>query len=274
MTAFVPKHFHETEKQFLYDLLPIYGVKFYTAINNQQKGGQIKSEKYTYEGQTFNIVKDHNRISVVSQDETDCVTVFIEKKERLAIIHNMSFYENCSKEGLKAPGGGTLLFKLILSYLIKNKKEFGINKIVLTDHSFLYCPICDENVKLARLKMIIDGRTWYMKYGFMPYNSYKNKPDNDMITALEYNRKVLDKLKTTSIDVIKIAKKANNNLEVVKRLVKKYTNLRRFIIRLISEFTKYCCLIEYILQEIFIGTPSKKQLLYDFFNKQFDLNIS
>jgi len=66
-----------------------------------------------------------------------------------AILNNMSYYKNCSKEGLVSPGGGGVLLRFIINYLIQRKDKYKINRIVLTDKSFKYCNHCKTTVKLA-----------------------------------------------------------------------------------------------------------------------------
>ncbi len=272
----ISKKFILAQKDFLYSLEPIYGIKY----NNNQHGGTIVHKTYNFMENSFNMKIDDDDlnniiITIVSKDEIDCITVFIRKDENIAIIHNVSYYENCAREGLKKPGGGDILFRMILTYLIKNKEKYKIKRIILTDHSFLACS--EENnirVKLSQLRMITHGKTWYMKYGFKPYDSFKMKPDTGALRLIEHNNKVLSKLKTKSVKVMKKASKFSNlKLKEIENLENEHLLFKDFIIALSKEFNKYCPLIESLLDKVYAPLEDGRILLHDFYNKHYYLDI-
>lgn len=273
---YIPKHFQKLEYNHLINLVHTYNIliKPSTINLNTQKGGGYDQVKY--KGYTFNlsITKEDGRthILVLTPKHDECVTVFIEKPN--AIVHNMSYDQECAKEGLKKPGGGGVLLSFMIHYLKENKKKYKIKRILLTDYSYLHCFQCDENVKLARLRTLTHGDTWYMKYGFKPYDNLKQKPDTIMLRGITLNQEIRDKLKTNQIDIIGLAKGIKKiDVKEIKRLINKYDLMKNFIIRLTQEFNKYCCLIEAITKQIFDPPLLEKRLMVNYYGKSVYLNI-
>lgn len=188
----IPKHFQQLEFNHLINLVHTHNISI-KPLNiklNSQKGGANK--EYKFNNYTFNvsIYKQDGRIHIAiitSTKQDECVTVFIDNKD--AIIHNMSYDKQCAKEGLKQPGGRNILMEFTLDLLKKNKDKLKIKRVLLTDYSYLICPNCDENVKLARLRMITNGESWYMKYNFKPYDALKQQPDEILLKGIDINKK-------------------------------------------------------------------------------------
>jgi len=256
-----------------------------------QTGGATKTEKHTYFDKdgihTFTVIlrQDANNIyiSIVNKDELDCATILIEKKDNIAILHNMSYYDNCTKEGLKSPGGGSILLRFVINFLIQHKDEYRTKRILLTDNSFFNCLRCSKNVSLARLRNITHGETWYMSYGFKPYDTKHNKQSIRLLKALDNNNKILDKLTTNECDVISVAKDMNKeekyhkiDINELMVLVAKHKMFRDFFIRISKEYKKYCCLIRAILSELYetnSDDPEDVSVLTDFYGDDFYLDI-
>jgi len=285
----VPKHFKKLELYFIHDLLYDFGIKNNTNKLLKVKNGQIggtkeKTVKYIDIGgvYTFNInteyLEDDDtiRIIVTTPDDNNCVTILIETSQKKAILHNVSYYENCAKEGLKKPGAGNKLLRFALNLIINS--TYGINKILLKDNSYNNCDNCSETIKLARLRSITHGQPWYSNYGFRPYNQEKDKPDKYLIKRLEQNSDIISTLKTKDIDIIRIIEKAirkeklkNINIDKIHKLVNKYSSMSKFISRLMEEHIKYCCIVRHIVDYMF-RTENELQLM-DFFGKIFYLDI-
>lgn len=160
---------------------------------------------------------------------------------------------------------------------IKNK--YKLDKIVLKDTSYLDCSGCYNDVSLARLKMLTEGRTWYSKYGFKPYNTTAQKLDDRVLKGYKANKKIIPKLKTSHLDIIDIVKDVYKqedikyDLREITTLMREYKYLSAFVRKLSMNLPKYCCLISYILKEIYKPIPPKKPLLYDLYGETFYLNI-
>lgn len=280
---------HISHKRYIFPELDFlrYVRNTYLKNINLQTGGSVKEKIHKFKDnhkiyslRVATIEYDgFIRILVLSKSEKECVTVLIDKTSDEAILHNMSYYKDCALEGLKRPGGGTVLLRFIYKYIISIKNKYGITKIVLQDNSFLYCNRCSTTTKLARLKMLTHGYTWYSKYGFKPYDPLKKSLDRKLLKAYEINKKTILKLKTTKLDIIKITNKVQRkektkyDLNKIKEMMKNYPIMGLFLRRLSNEYDKYCCLINYILEEIYNPMPPKKPLMYDMFKKDFYLKI-
>ena len=314
MTDF-PKKFISLETNFILDLYYGFGIKSkIVSIFNPnffQIGGTNKNfiEEYhdfiDYGGlYKFRVsinekyMDDPTKvwIGVLTKKKEECATIVIDKDTKTAILHNMSLFEDCSQkitrsvDGLMksikpqsglAQGGiadGSKLLRFTLNLLLRYKEKYGFDKILLKDNSFLYCQSCSKTVKLASLKMIMEGTTWYSKYGFKPYDPLTNQPSKSLLKAIKMNDKILQVLETKDINILKITKNMikkeknfNFDIDEIKRLIKEDPLFRNFMIRLTKEFEKYCCLIVYIMNIIY-EMPGKIKLL-DFFGKVFYLNI-
>ncbi len=280
MNDFIPEHFKFLEKRFIYRLEHTHKIKINPSLfKKKQIGGKIIYKTKTYANKHFNFKIDDDdpddiRIAIITPNQTECVTVLVHTELRLAILHNMTYDNKCAKEGLGKPGGD-ILMKVMLTFLIKKRKKYNIDRIVLADHSFLYCgEEISNTIKLARLRTITHGRPWYMKYGFKPYNPYNNTPDTEALQWIDYNRYVLDTLQTNAVDIMKIANKMENLDKLkIKKLINKYPLFRDFIKRLVSELNEYCPFIDAILEDIYKATPLHHQILYDWYMKDFYLDI-
>ncbi len=247
-----------------------------------EKTHAVEDKGKTYH---FRVRTEHSkemvRIIVITENEEECITVIIYEGDTDAILHNMSNYSECAKEGLVRPGGGTLLLRFIHKYLVDAKKRYNINRIVLKDNSYVYCEKCAHTPKLARLKSLTHGYTWYSKYGFKPYDPVTKKPDKEMLEAYHLNKKIAIVLKTSKVDVLQIAKQLNKDttnehldMEELKNLTKMYPLMSLFVRRLVTKYDKYCCLIHYILERIYVSKPPNiSALMYDMYGKDFYLDI-
>ncbi len=276
--------YHTAKTNFLCNLQPIYNIKFHGVMN--QTGGAYKEKEeehifidiggpYTFRCFTR---EDNNAvdISILSKDEKDCGMIYISKKDKLAILTNLTYYENCAKEGLRRPGGGDILLKFSLNLIVWHKYKHNIKRILLTDNSYLPCKN-SESIKLARLRTVLKGNPWYVKYGFKPYDPDKNKPSKELLNELKENAIKIKKIKTQDIDITGLIKKSNLtvNITEINKLLQKYLLVKDFIIRLLDDFDTNCSIVELLLTEVF--KPSKftknKVPLYDFHKTQFYLDI-
>lgn len=295
MNKLLPTKCFIIELDFLRDIMHDYckPLSFYRTSHTIFGGGKIfeKIHKFNDKDKTYQfnvsteIHEDAIRIIVLSKSEQECVTVIIYKDSNDAILHNISYYPDCAQpdkrasEGLKQPGGGSILLRFIYKYLVAMKDKYKINKIVLKDNSYLYCKNCTYNISLARLKTLTEGRTWYSKYGFKPYNPKTQQPDIELLKRYNQNKKIISKLKTSELNILNIAKYVNKTEEAtydlteLDKLIKEYQLLGAFMKKLSMNFQKYCCLIYYILKDVYEIKVGKQVLLNDMYGKTFYLNI-
>ncbi len=293
---YVPDHFIFMERDFIYDMYRDHKIKpTISPLSVLQKGG-TETEKYVRwidEGGVYRFkvyINDryendpqqiHIVITTVNDDE--CFTVAIDVKTKLALINNMTYYKECAIPGLLKPGGGNILLRFGLNLVLQHKDKYGFNKIVLKDNSFLGCGDCSGTIKLARLRLVTHGETWYMKYGFRPYEidtetglPVKGSTD-ELLKRMKRNGRMLDTLKTKDIPITKIMNKAikseglNVDMRALASLINGYPLLRDLIGRLIKEFDKYCCIVRHTLDYIF--DIKQRVGLTDFFGQTFFLDV-
>jgi len=273
MDYYLPKDFISIERAFILDfnknnkITPLYGL-------NIQKGGRLieKYMQFIDDGglYTYKIIinecflDDANQVHIViiTNDEQECVTVIIDRDKQTAILHNMHYFNNCVMEGLQKPSNGTKLLRFALNMILQYKKKYNFNRILLKDNSYL--PYHNK-IKLADFRIILKGEPWYMKYGFKPYDAFKNKPSKTTLKILERNNKILSTLKTNSIDFSKIKK---IDKKEIGRLANKHPLFRDFLGRLSIDLDKYGGLISKLL-DIVYNVPG----LESFYGKTYYLNI-
>lgn len=285
----LPTHFKQLEKEFINNLWTEFRIKidYKKVFNHGEFIGGFKKDTieqfidhgcvYTYKVFiTDEIQDDIVHIVVEADDSNECATIFIDKG--IAILHNMSYFENCAKEGLRRPGGGNKLLRFTLNLIIKYKNKYGIKRILLTDKSYIQCQGKSETIKLAQLRQITHDSPWYSAYGFKPYDSFKQKPSKSLDKAILKNNEILKSLKTTDINIGEIIGKAirkekikDYNANELTRLVEKYPLMRGFILRLVQEYDKYCYILIHLLKVMY--APESKLGLTDFYGKSFYLNL-
>lgn len=279
----IPEKYRSLELQFLSSLYHEFNINVFS--KQESAGGNKKNKQwnikfvdntghYTFRLHESTLDNTITQLSNLSTTDDDCITVLIDKSQKVAILHNISYYNNCAIEGLKKPGGGSILLRFIINYLINNQDKYSIKRIVLTDNSYLQCNNCDDTVKLAQLRMITHGHTWYMKYGFLPYDANKKVIDRNLIKAVKYNNQKIKKIKITNIPILKISKNIKEiNIKKLQRLIKKYLLLKEFIIRISQEYEKYCCLLVYIMDYLYNAKIDEKPYLIDFYKKAFVMEL-
>jgi len=279
---YIPEHFNDVERDFILDLYYGFGITddIMPLLNMQIGGGESQVIQfidvggvYTYDVHVDDSHPKYDRISVLPPDQQACVTILMYKKDRLAILHNMSYYDDCAREGLGRPGGGNKLLRFALNLILNYKKKYNTNRIVLKDNSFLYCKGFEHTVKLTQLRMFTHGLPWYSSYGFKPYDIETQKPAEDLLAILKQSQKTVETIKTKQFDIIGIIKKEKLKIDIkeIQTLIDQYPLMKHFIIALTSEFNRYCRLIYYLLDAIYKAIPMEK--LGNFHEKAFYLDI-
>lgn len=279
----LPSYFKYLELDFLTSLRYDYNIclkykKLYRGGGKTQtiKYKDIDDVEYVFTVDIEQYDKESLHISVVNQEKDECITVFVHPETKLAILHNLSYYKGCGKEGFRQPSNGSVLLRFIIYYLKKHKTVLMINKISLSDRSYIGCKKCDTNIKLARLRIITRGDTWYLANGFQPYDNISKGMSTKLLEYIKQNNEIIKTLQTSITDINKIVKmdKINKyNMDDLNRLNKKYVLLKDFINRLLKEYDKYCCLIGYIMDDIFDRPIGYPKLLNDLFNASYYMDI-
>ncbi len=229
-------HISILKKKFILDVHTKYNLGSINKNMKQlQSGGATISTKRHYYADiggvyTFicNFEEDESSvvITIVTDNEKDCAFINIDKENHMAVVANMTYFDNCAKEGLMRPGGGSILFRFILNLILWYKTKYAIKRVMLTDNSNLACKSGSKSVKLARLKMITNNRTWYMRYGFKPFDAYKMAPDVNFHKRLKETDYLVSKVSLKSLDIVSMAKElyGKKDVYVIEQLVGKYEN--------------------------------------------------
>ena len=184
-----------------------------------QKGGQDKEKtfKIEYDGKIElefkRINRGDNEFEIYLSndfDDSSCITIQINKKTKVASIHNISKEKNyCFNHAdfiLKHQG--TFYLKMAIKLLKKYKEKFNINKITLIDNAVITCKESSEFDKgkfnLSQSLLFTNGYTWYEKFGFKITDEKKNK-------IVENSKKVIESLKIKDIDFDPILLDASEN---------------------------------------------------------------
>ena len=301
-----PKIFHNKITQEIHEIYDqlvnsIDNKDIYKSIQsstNNVEGGNIeKTQQIQFNDFIFNISvkkeKDDIFVGILTHNKDSplyCGNMMISRKNKLAIITNISYYKDCAvpvqsglnendnKIGTKT-ASGSIILKFILKYLKKNKETLNIDRIVLTDNSFKICMNCpsknkSKNIQLSNLNVLLYGDTWYGKYGFRPYDKNKNIPDEKEINYYNKNKKIMKKVlvkDTKLIDHIRkgiyIHKLYNIDMTMVINKIKEWQDrkLSEVLKIIMKDYEKYCCLFEYIGDKLFDELGLKSFRNYSFY---------
>ena len=188
-------------------------LKNFGLLEKQLSGGG-KNLTIEYNNELFIFTKlDDEYTTIMSyvlqakNKDFECVVISIDKELGHASIDNLSTDGIICSDKI-ITNIGTHLVQLTIKLLKKYKDKFNIKKILLTDHSSLYCNQIRKSISLADLYTLKYGITFYGKFGFVPY-------DNDPLSNIESNKK--------------LNKKFNKNKEIIKNLKVKDSKLLYYL---------------------------------------------
>jgi len=243
------KHFNLEKRSLTY---------FKDAINQDGGGHKIKLV-YNNEEFSFRNIMDEIYILRSKNSSEDCITLNIDKKNKVVNINNISAVGGilCFKQ--ITPKKGTLLLELAIKFAKKLKKEkyYDVNKIFLTDNSSLYCTNNKYSIPLSNIKLIISGETFYSSHGFLPIS------EKDRI-MFNNNKKILKNLLIKDVDLEKYInnfieeyknvyslKSLNSIINFIKNNRKMYLGSFFEIISNKESFNENCQLVDYLINQIF-----------------------
>ena len=223
-------------------------------------GGKDLTIEYNNESFIFTKLDDEYTtiISYILQaknKEAECVVISIDKELKIASIDNISTDDlQCTKQQITYIG--TFLVELTIKLLKKYKNKFNITKILLSDHSSLYCNQIRKSISLADLYTLKYGITFYSKFGFVPFDTESNKKLNKKFNK---NKEIIKNLKVKDSKLLyyleKFQDKKKYNINKIINYVKENDNnlLSEIIIVLSSKenFSMICEILNYIMPKIF-----------------------
>lgn len=207
---------------------------------------------------------DDNHYVLYSTDELECVSILIDKENKLAEIHGISNYDTCTLISVSNQSIGSLLLKITIKMLKKYKEILEINKITLTDNTIKKCKYKDIN--LSMMLTLINGDTWYGKYGFIPSNK-------KLISFYENNKKIINNIKLKDIDLIKYLKLGKLDKSIIiktKEFISSHQELllKDYLTKFLKEYDKTCTYFYNFYEELFYDLQ-----LYNFSHNPFELTI-
>jgi hypothetical protein len=248
-----------------------------------QNGGNKKIYKIEYKDEeyTFELLDDIDPTSKIyvlqsKNSDTDCVMLSIDTENKLASINNITTFPDLKCSDTLITNIGSHLMIIVIKLIKKYKDEFDVNKILLTDHSFLYCENIKANIILSDLYILKTGNTFYGKFGFLPYDENKNYKKL-YISQYNKNKEILHNLlvkdsyllyylnkyqsKYTNIDISDLINLTNDHIN---------DKLTDYITRISSRviFAEICMVLNYIIPKLII-----KNKLTSFHNKIFYLKV-
>jgi hypothetical protein len=198
----------------------------YTVMDyqNSKKGGCTKKINYTFDNKKFVLYEDRTKnridISIRRKNDTEsapsCLHIIINSSATsgIAYVQNISYYKDRCKIGLNYQSGGSILLKLCIQYLKENQIKYGAKRITLNDNSTFICNSNQERIEFSLMHTLLFGDTWYGKYGFRPYEPYKNIPDDTLNDFYKKNKLIVEKTLVRD----------TNLFEYIRRVVRKKVN--------------------------------------------------
>ena len=260
-----------TKRDYIRKLLKSYNL--ITKKINQIGGNQKLKITYIDEEYIFEKLGDEDSLVDIyilySSNEDNCVVLTISKDINIANITNLTATDiKCSKTLIN--NIGSHLVNLTIAFIKKYNNLFNVKKILLTDHSFLFCKSIKNNIKLGDLQILKTGITFYGKLGFLPYDEDKTE------------QKKLYKLYKKNIDLINITigqskliyyldkfqEKNKHNITQIIKYAQKHIDdkLNTFFIKYSTKdrFDNMCIIFNYIIPKII-----EYNKLTSFYNKPF-----
>ena len=220
-------------------------------------GGKDLTIEYNNESFIFTKLDDEYTtiISYILQaknKEAECVVISIDKELKIASIDNISTDDlQCTNQQITYVG--TFLVELTIKLLKKYKDKFNITKILLSDHSSLYCNQIRKSISLADLYTLKYGITFYGKFGFVPFDTESNKKLNKKFNK---NKEIIKNLKVKDSKLLyyleKFQDKKKYNINKIINYVKENeNNLLSEIIIVLTNFSMIYEILNYIMPKIF-----------------------
>jgi hypothetical protein len=242
------------------------------SISKELNGGMMNEKKESkntmikYHNVDFNFSSLHKGKNVyyhLSGNSTTCITIIINKDEQIANLYEINYNPTCFPKEIKEEFmSGTTILNLALKLIEKVKAEYNIKFITLKDNSSRECHNTDGNrIAFSKMMTLIEGETWYGKYGFRPYNGTDQNMSKKMYEAYRKNKKIMETTKMKNVsDLKKMYFKA---IEKAKKKVKVTETMEKNIIDLFDDYYNEDVLVKDFLSDllekkIFIGDAEKK----------------
>jgi hypothetical protein len=140
-------------------------IKSQTIIEKKEVDKLLYVDTITYRNIQFKFLvyqnkKKHITIKITNKKHIECIIIFIDSSDKNALIMNISNEEGCIQEGMIYKEGGKILVHIAIKYLKTYKDKFNINRILLTDRSYV---LCTNNI-IDKTKQLIKKIYFYRIY--------------------------------------------------------------------------------------------------------------
>jgi len=194
-------------------------------------------------------------------NNSQCMLLSHEYKSKIIHIDNISNHDNCSYNGTIKNNIGRVMLEVALNFIDTHMKEkYKIKYIILKDNSVKLCNKNNKMIPLSDMYMLLNGNTWYGKYGFRPSDDDGNK--NYLTKQYDMNKKILDKAIIKDYpEIIKIIKKGYKKCSLDTQ---KYINIDKIIDAIKKYDDKKVCKV---MKMILLNYDFWCELFYHIYNK-------
>jgi hypothetical protein len=204
----------------------------HTLFYNQHGGNKVKKinkvlenfEEYNIKLDVLETENKDIQINFFTLDnKTICFAVIINQDEQIATLENLMFDQKCLHE--LDPKDVTCKLITIIKEICR---QLNMKKIELTDYSHYNCG-SKYTLNLKYANTLTSGQPYYYKYGF-------KFSREDVHKSVKYNKKRLENIKTSDINIKKLKDLCKDKLKDIK--IEK--DERKKIIKYIEElYEKY-----------------------------------
>lgn len=239
-------------------------------IHSMIGGGEDLTITYKDNEYKYTQIMDEDYYILYSYDDFDCVSVVIDKENKVGEIHGIGNFKSCLIDS--NTNVGSTLLKITIKMLKKYKDIFEINKIVLTDNSIKKCESNKEDIKLSHMLILLTGDTWYGKYGFRPINVNTYKYNEILNENYDNNKLIINKITIKEANIMKYIKmtKDKNVIKQVEKILEKDENmlLKDFLQKFLTEYESTCSHFSLFYDRLYDDLKLEK-----FYRLFFGLNI-
>jgi hypothetical protein len=219
-----------------------------------------------YEGNpyTYTQINDEYYYILYSKDEFDCVSIIIDKENKVGEIHGIGNYKSCLAD--TNVNIGSKLLKITIELFKQNKNYFEINKIILTDNSIKQCG--KENIKLAHMLILLTGNTWYGKYGFRPINNNNYEYNKILNEKYNNNQLIIDNITIKQANILYYIKMTNDATIIFASQKIFETNenllLKDFLKKFLRNYDNTCYFFSLFYEQLYsdLGLENFHRLLF------------
>jgi hypothetical protein len=213
-------------------------------LDRKQKGGGLpKKIQITSGNEAYSFVYERDDtidfyMMYDSKNTDKCIMILIDSELKIAIVESLNGdKQNC-------PNGSKLL-KASIKFLKNNKDKLGVNKVVLKDNSLKHC--FGKTINFGDMYMLLNGVTWYMSYGFLPYDANKDTKNKLLIKTAYNNKNIIDKILVKDVVNLKkyITKYAFKGFNIKKIDEMKNDKLTAYLKWILKSYDEDSCTLFY-----------------------------